>query len=329
MLVTSLGGVRTELEFIFNDCSIHGQFREIAEFREALARVMTIREVARNFGKNLQCHRNVAYALVTPESTMQSAVQALSNAQRSAVMQWLNRGGPFWEDSRQHSDQDDLLECDGEVVTNTAVGEAAYCIAHGIDRSLVSLNPSCWLTSPLSTIWYGDGFERSVDVPNYWDLDVVREALRASPVPPESWKQLESMVIRRCSDLTFANNSFAPLEGHPYGIRTAERLLILFDVLQTIKTCFNARGERTPEGHVLYQKHFTGEKAWFSDSSDDEKSMFRTGLTFPHPTNSDQWLSCTWHGKVKSPQLRIHFSWPIRAREPLYIVYVGPKITKR
>ena len=290
---------------------------------------MTIRAVARQLGRDLQCHRNVAYAQVTPELTMQSAVQALSSAQRSAVLQWLTRVGPFWEDFRQHSDQDDLLECDGKVVTNTAVGEAAYCLAHGIDRSLVSLNPSCWLTSPLLVVWHEDRFERNIYVPNYWDPDNAREALKASPVTLESWRHLESIARMRCPGLAFAANSFAPLDGHPFGKGTAERLLVLLDVLQTFKNCFNDRGERTPEGHALYQKHFTGEKAWFSDSSDDEKSKFKSGLTFPHPTNSGEWFSCTWHGKVKSPQLRIHFSWPVRANEPLYIVYVGPKITKR
>jgi hypothetical protein len=40
-------------------------------------------------------------------------------------------------------------------------------------------------------------------------------------------------------------------------------------------------------------------------------------------------IFCTWHGKVKTPQYRIHFSWPISAVAPLYVVYIGPKITKR
>ena len=40
-------------------------------------------------------------------------------------------------------------------------------------------------------------------------------------------------------------------------------------------------------------------------------------------------LFCPWHGKVKSPQYRIHFSWPTTATTPIYIVYVGPKLTKK
>lgn len=79
----------------------------------------------------------------------------------------------------------------------------------------------------------------------------------------------------------------------------------------------------------MFQLHFTGDKAWFSDSSSTEKSDFRKELTFRHPMNAGEYLFCTWHGKVKTPQLRIHFSWPIRASDPLYVVYIGPKITKQ
>ena len=51
-----------------------------------------------------------------------------------------------------------------------------------------------------------------------------------------------------------------------------------------------------------------------------------TWLRGDDPTKT---LFCPWHGKVQTPQLRVHFSYPIRANEPLYIVYVGPKLTKR
>ena len=41
-------------------------------------------------------------------------------------------------------------------------------------------------------------------------------------------------------------------------------------------------------------------------------------------------LFCPWHGKVSTRTLRIHFSpGQIRASDPLYVVYVGPKLTKR
>ena len=318
------------MELILNDCSIHGQFTSLGAFRDAVGRVMIIRETARRFSRDLQCHRNVANAQVTPELNMrQAAPRALDRNMLRAFMGWLDRHGPFWDDVRQHSADDDLLECRGEIVTDTAVGEAAYCLIHGVDRNLVSLMPSTWLVSSLSVNWHDIGRVRTVEVPNYWDPDKVEAALQSAPVPLGSWKDLEAVARSRCPGLTFANNSFDPLKGHPFGKGTAERLLLRLNVLQSIKNCFNERGERTPEGHALYREYFTGDKAWFSDSSDSEKAEFQSDLSFAHPTKAGEWLFCTWHGKVKTPQLRIHFSWPIRASEPLYIVYVGPKITKR
>jgi hypothetical protein len=109
----------------------------------------------------------------------------------------------------------------------------------------------------------------------------------------------------------------------------AERILVLLDVLQRLKQCFDEHGSRTMDGHVLYQQHFTGDKCWFSDSSDAEKEDFKSDLSFPHPDAPGETLFCTWHGKVKSPQYRIHFSWPVTAAAPVYVVYIGPKITTR
>lgn len=313
---------------MLNDCSIHGQFHSLGAFRDAIGRVMAIRATARRFGRDIQCHRNVAHRQVTHNMSMPRAIQVLSRDECSALMQWLTRRGPFWEDARRHSD-DDWLECNGEIVTDTAVGEAAYCLLHSVARSLVSLAPSSWLASPLLVEWHEDGNVRRVDVPNYWDAADLRAALTATLPPPGSWSDLESAVRSRYPDLSFSSESFKPLQGHPFGKGAAERVLSLLGVLHDLKNCFNARGERTSAGHDLVQQHFTGDKAWFSDSSDTEKSAFKRDLTFPHPAVAGEPLFCTWHGKVKTPQLRIHFSWPIRASEPLYIVYVGPKITKR
>lgn len=80
---------------------------------------------------------------------------------------------------------------------------------------------------------------------------------------------------------------------------------------------------------------FTGKKgdggrgATFTDSSDSEKSEFKKEMTFDNPLDAKRTLFCPWHGKVQTPQLRVHFSYPICADEALFVVYVGPKLTKR
>ena len=153
---------------------------------------------------------------------------------------------------------------------------------------------------------------------------------RSSPAPlRRSLTQLAAICRGQCDALTFSEDCFGALRGHPFVEGAARHVLVLLDVLHQFSRCFDNAGQRTPEGQRLYQDHFTGGKAWFSDSSDAEKEDFKSDLTFKHPTAQGETLFCTWHGKVKTPQIRIHFSWPVRANEPLYVVYVGPKITKR
>jgi hypothetical protein len=139
-------------------------------------------------------------------------------------MQWLTRFGPFWEDVRTHT-SNDYLECNDEVVTDSAVGEAAYCCLHGIDRHLVSFTPSFWEFSPVSVTWVlnaGDG--RKVDVTNHWHVDGLKAALQAAPTRPASWEQLEKISFARCPHLTFSKDAFVPLSGHPFGDAAANQI---------------------------------------------------------------------------------------------------------
>lgn len=317
------------MDVLFNDLSIHGQFPDVAAFQTAIERVMTMRELVRQqYGRELQCHPKVAHAPVTDRSSVQQAVGDFSREMQSALMQWLARSGADWKDHRRHG-EDDWLECNGEIVTDTAAGEAAYRRFHGTECGLVSMDPSSWLFSPLSVEWHESEQARSVDVPNYWNVESLKVVLDAEPVSLGSWVDLETAARMRCRALTFSPSCFEPLSGHPFGTTAAQALLWRLVILNDLKIAFDEQGQRTPEGEEILRKHFSGSEAWFSDSSPTEKASFQRELTFPHPAKAGETLFCTWHGKVNTPKLRIHFSWPVGASEALYVVYVGPKITKR
>ena len=319
------------MDFLFNELSVHGQFTNLEAFRAAVGRVMDIRAVMQRFGRELYCHRNLANSQVTPDAVMPRAVQALDHNSRGALLAWMTRRGPFWEDVREHGG-DDYLDCmkyEDRIVTDTAVGEAAYGCLHGRERGLVSMTPSAWRFSPVPVDHHAEDGARRVEVRNYWDAGTLEPLLEDLQPPLGSWRDLEETARSRCPDLVFAPDSFKPLAGHPFHPGVADRILLRLIVLHELTNCFDRHGERTPEGQRLYREHFTGDKAWFSDSSDTEKRKFRNQLTFPNPSEPGASLFCGWHGKVKNPQIRIHFSWPVRANEPLYVVYVGPKITKR
>ena len=315
------------MELLFNDASLHGQF-DIPSFRRAIDRIMTIRQTGLRYGRELQCNRNVANAQITYDRKMPEVIQFLRRDKRSAVQLWLTRTGPFWDESRDHS-ENDWMECNGRLVTGTAIAEATHAVLHERLCGLVSVDPSEWLISPLSIDCRTNSVEQSTSVNNYWTIEDLEKDLEAAPVSIQSWADLEKTASSRFSELTFTSSSFEPLSGHPYGKGAAERILELLRILAKFKDCFDASGRRTGAGNHIYQEYFTGNNAPFSDSSDSEKNDFRAQLTFPHPDVVGEALFCTWHGKVRTQQLRVHFSWPIRAAEPLYIMYIGPKITKR
>ena len=317
------------MDYFVNDLSLNGQFHELNSFADSVERIMLIRQKIQLAGRALFCNRNLAHSQVTPTIGMQQAVQSLPATKRTAWMQWLTKLGPHWDELRQHS-PDDWFEVNGEPVTDSALAETAFCVTHGLARELVSFDPSAWMFSPIDVTWVGsDNHRTAISVANHWSVASVGNSLARSPLPILSWESLEERVRVSCQKLVFAQDAFAPLEGHPFVHGAAERIQILLQTLDDLSGCIDENGQRTPDGDRLYDAYFKGNYPWFTDSSDTEKNTFKSDLTFRCPDDPNEFMFCTWHGKVKSPQLRIHFSWPIQVNRPVYVVYVGPKITKR
>jgi len=312
-----------------NELSIHGQFHAPSEFFTSVDRLMEIRSEIKRHGFELYCHPNIAHCQVTPESPMQAVVKGMPKEKRQAWMQWLTRHGPYWPDIRQHTG-DDWLESREEVVTDTAIGEAAFASLHDLSRELVSLSPSEWLIDPIAVAWRRtDESHENVDIRNHWKMQTVAQRMESLPSPFNSWSSLEQYVRTACDKIVISENAFRHLEGHPFVSSAAERIKILLDVLNKLRRAFDGEGNRTVEFEELYKNYFACAEARFTDSSEAEKNQFQKDLTFPHPDAPGQYLFCPWHGKIKTPQFRIHFSYPITANNPLYVVYIGPKITKR
>ncbi len=124
------------MELLANELSVHEQFHEAEAFREA-----------RRYQVELHSSRNFVNVSPMPGVPMQQAVQLFRESQRRAVMNWLTSSGPFWDDARRHAG-DDFIECLGNVVTDTAIGEAAYRSFHGVECGLVSFFPSDWNFPP-------------------------------------------------------------------------------------------------------------------------------------------------------------------------------------
>lgn len=318
------------MELFANELSLHGQFPNILAFHAALAKLMTLRGVAQEFGQEVHCSRSFSARNAMPDVDVRKAVGELPKDRQRSVMTWLDRGGPFLEELRQHG-VDDWLECRGEIVTDSAVGEVAYRSLRGFDCELISVRPSHWDFSPVTVTWRrSEGIDdESIELQNWRDGAALAHRLRAAAAPIRSWGELHVDAVTRFGKLTFSDDSFHPLNGTPFSVGSADRIRVLLDILDRFAGAFGADGKRTSEGQQIYQNYFTGQKALFSDSSETEKSHYHRHLTFQHPGRSGEVLFCPWHGKERHLTLRLHFTWPIHAGEPVYVVYVGPKITRQ
>ena len=318
------------MDLLANELSVHEQFHSPVDFRDAISQLMALRDAARRSGREVHCRSSFRDTVPMPGVPLQRAIGSLGVEKRRAVLAWLNRSSPFWDDVRRHG-VDDWLACGEKIVTDTAVGEAAFRNLHGMDCGLVSLAPSAWCYAPVAVtlVRQAEGANNRVaEVGNWWSTETLEAALQHRAPPLGSWSALREASRDRFASLTIAEDCFAPLAGVPFAKSAAERLLTLLDVLDRFARAFDDKGVRNAEGHHIYANHFTGERAWFSDSSDTEKHRFRHELTFTHPEDPTTPLFCTWHGKVRHMTLRLHFSWPITAGKPVHVVYAGPKITK-
>ena len=319
------------MEFLVNDLSIHKQFDNLNIFRDSLARVMEMRKVARQFGRELYCHRTLLCSNPKPDMSLQLAILSLSSKDEiRAAMSWLTKNGPFWDDLRRHSD-DDYLECCNEIVTETSIGEAAFRNLHGSNCGLISFTPSDWCYSPVTVVWRQNDVEENskTNVENWWSVEELKKSLNQAPAPISSWSELREFSGTRFDNLRISQSCFAHLDGVPFARSSADRILFLLNILDELVGNTDQKGVRTTKGHYLYREYFIGKRALFSDSSDTEKNMFHQKLMFAHPDKPEQKIFCPWHGKESHSTLRIHFSWPIQTGNPVYVVYVGPKITKR
>jgi hypothetical protein len=321
--------------YIVNNLSLNGQFQDLTSFGNAVRKIMEIRSSIVSFGHALYCHKQMLHCNATPDTPLSKAVNSLTLDERRAFVLWLTQHGPFWEEDRRHA-PGDWLETSLGIVTDSAIGEAAFCSLHGIKRSLISFTPSDWNESPIVVNYVSDeSDDQHVSVDNYWKKEQVDEVLQNTPVRLDSWQVLGEIVKTHCRKLTFSDETFTPLNGHPFNESAAERILFICTILNRLKSCFNEDGQRTSEGHEIYQNFFTGKKegggrgALFSDSSESEKDNFKSEMTFSIPGKKGKQMFCPWHGKVQTPQMRVHFSWPIQNDENMYIMYVGPKRTKR
>lgn len=315
------------MELFVNELSLHGQFGTIGPFADALKEVLRCRETAIRYTHRFYCLRKVADQEAVPGMTFKAAVQQFRDKDLTrSVMSWITKHGPFWEDNRQHR-IDEWFEYEHNIVTDYSLGEATFRMAQAQATATLSFCESKFCINPLRVVWQqADNQRDEFDIPNFWDLSSLEAHLIESEKVPQSWPELIARARVRFSSLSFVDTILDPLVSEPFNTTIAQRIIDRLDILDRLKRSFDENATLTPAGHKLLQDFFHGDRALFTDESDTNKRTFKKQMTFTTPTGEQ--IFCPYHGKISFRYYRVHHSWPVRPDQPLYIAYIGPKITK-
>jgi hypothetical protein len=276
----------------------------------------------------LLCSREIHTRQVTPNMNFREAIRSQSsNISVQLVLAWLTKYGPFWEDSRELN-EDDYFELDGGVdVTNLGLGEAARNYLTGRCASSFSFAKGSFDYTPIN-VRHGltEAPLGDVPVPNIWDIDKLCQSVQSIIPAPVNWMHMLEQAQGRFDQLIFSPQSVDSLRKEPFSNYVVERVFELLAVLQEFVNCLNENGSHSARNHEIIATHFAGDKVWFTDESESNKRTFRNEMSFLD--QNGKYIFCPWHGKIKTPQYRIHFEWPLPVRSKLRIFYIGPKITK-
>ena len=321
------------MPWFLNDLSLWGQFVSVAEFRDAFARFLALRRRSELVRATLYISNEIgARPVVGDMSFMDAVYQTGEQLFRQSILQWLTRQGPFLDEDRQIV-EDDYFSFQGYDVTNQGLGEAArrrFANRQAGTFSFVGGKVDC--TADPLTVQHGldDAPIGQIDVANSCSLEDLEARILAGLPSPSSWEALLGRCRIKYGSLAFSDKILGGLRGEPFSAYVCERTFALLDVLHAYMESRLPNGERSPRSHEIVQTHFVGDKAWFSDESETNKISFRNELTFVDPADQTKRIFAPWHGKIKSPQFRIHFEWPISPEvDRIKILYIGPKIAKR
>ena len=319
------------MDLYINDLSLNGQFADSQAFRAELEPLLRLRHRDPILRDSLYCSRTLYSRQVTKINNLRQAVfDSKDRLFIRQVLNWFANSGPFWEDQRQPN-KDDYFEYETYDVTDQGLGEAARNIITGIIASVYSFRGSSIefeQTPLLVRQGLSEASIATIKIDNCWTIEQLIEAFRTAKIY-NSWQDVHCEINLRFTGLIFSDKVIDPLLSTPFSKQVTKRIFELLNVLNCLVAESSENNGLSASGKELLNDHFVGKKAWFTDESPTKKTKFRQEMTFLDPEYKEKKLFCTWHGKIKTPQIRIHFEWPRpKGQNNIKVVYIGPKITK-
>jgi hypothetical protein len=322
------------VRWIVNELSLEGQFSTASAFLAVIEPLARLQAQSAAIRESLYCTRNLSQRPVCGGDSLASVVgSSTTREKKQLILSWVTRSALFVEEDRQ-SERDDLFYFANTDITESGLGEAARRVKDGQSAGVFSfLGGSSLDFSPDPLVVTHGLLEEplgQLGVPNETEVSLIElRSLSAMPTP-RTWRDLLSDCQLRFPKLIIPDTILYKLEHEAFQPNVCKRVIELLKVLNEYISERLPTGEESERAKEIRAQHFIGEKALFTDESDRNKSDFRIDMTFADPDNRDKRIFCPWHGKIKTPQYRIHFEWPVPSgQKKLKVLYIGPKITKR
>ncbi|MBP2489135.1 hypothetical protein JOH50_004862 [Rhizobium leguminosarum] len=321
------------MNWFLNDASLQGQFGETRDFEDILRALLRLRVVEPQIRRSLRATRSFTESVITHNLRLRELLTGHRDKDfKRAILDWLDRSGPFIDDDR-FPEADDYFEYDGLDVTATGLGEAARRTKSNAPCATFSFVGGLkdFALHPLE-VDHGLPEDRlgRYPVPNIWDPRELAAQSAALEPSATNWIELFEIARRR-----FPNLEIGSLEKNPLLAREAfessirDRALELLQILNDYVGLRDANGKETQAAREIINVYFNGERAPFTGESATNQKDFKSTMTFNRTVGGEEFFG-HWHGKIRHRNFRLHFEWPLEGdRKSLEIFYLGPKLTKQ
>jgi hypothetical protein len=317
------------MDWILNDLSLDNQFIDIDDFVEKMSTFLRVKSGNNVLDKRLLCSRDIGNVEIVKGLTSSHVVmKRVPHDIKSQILSWTSKNGPFWSDERSDN-PDDYFEHESIDVTDQGLGECSRRAYN--DKCVNSYSFEGKYSKTPLIVQHGLKEEPLglYDICNIWGISDLQASANEAVPKPTCWIDAIDRLKDMFPCLVLSGLVYDQMSSVPYSDGNFEGMCERFRVLTEYLNSRDSEGSHTAKTEEILKNHFQGDKAWFSDESDQNIIDFDKALTFKDLFDEKNKLF-PFHGKIKTPQLRIHIEWPIPPiRKKVQVVYIGPKLTKR
>lgn len=318
------------MQWIINELSLEAQFTDLDDFENKIGKLLCLKHQHAQLKANLLAARGELNRIVLFNNLTFSEIvsKKINKNLRKQILSWLDKNGPFWTDQRVPH-HDDYFSYQSRDVTDLGLGECARRKIGSLEISAYSFS-GVFSQTPLA-VDHGlpEDPQGQYLIDNIFDIESLQQSANCALPKPHNWDVALTRLIEQFPNLMISDQVFQQMFPVPFGIGIYDAIVDRCRVLSEFIDSRDKNGRNTPRSQECLDQYFGGEKAWFVNSSETERAQFKSALTFADLIDQRPKLF-PYHGRIKNPQLRIHFEWPIaQSQKQIQIVYIGPKLTKR